>query len=67
MRQDIPIAETFDTATMYNIQVEVLSAPTKAGLCKVRAIDNAGSIPVARHVNRLRPLNDAARKLLGKE
>ena len=51
---------TFDDDHM--AEAELLSAPGVTGLCKVKIGDRT----LARHVDRLEPLDDEARKLLKK-
>lgn len=44
------------------VEVEITSAPNKNKLCKVLA----GERTLVRHVDRLEPLEEEARKILGK-
>lgn len=53
-------AKTFDDDRQ--IEVEIVSGPSSTGLCRVVH----GQRALARHVNQLEPLDDEARKLLGK-
>ncbi len=59
------LATTFyDDETM---TVEIMTPPSSTGLCRVRMNDGAGSyMTIARHVDRLTPINDAAKELLKK-
>lgn len=54
-------AETFqDDET--EVEVEILSTPTSTGLCKVRL----GEKILVRHRDRLRPLDEEAKRILSK-
>lgn len=53
-------AKTFDDDK--TVEVEVLTAPSSTGLCKVKV----GERQLVRHRNQLEPLDDEARELLKK-